>query len=418
MRHRTQGALVDPPLLRRGSLWSSCSESSWTYTTPVYGVAVGSIASMDDVVVPNFHERRKRGEVFFNPMYRFEGVYSTSGSGPFVKSTTGFTCDGAIKFHEAGWPDGLIGYVARQASGSASLPPEFGVWDASDISSLTSEAAASVLSQRGRSNVSTWETLAEMDKTMSTVRQSFSRIASIIGKASKKGSRRLSLSPDDLWLTIRYGVLPILGNVAEVLAALEESQGSRRETTRSTKSMTGTAHTNFTGGYGIYVVDVGIQTTDTVTARAMSLDDVRVNLASQLGLDLKGLLTLPWELISYSFVVDWFLNVGDVLGALVPDFQTTNLGSCVVVRRTRVNRVVPIGTSLTSLGYTVTAPAEGYAQSLIKETTRTPLPPVSLVIKSRFGFDRWTRVADAASLVAQKLKGPAVNATKVAFRRY
>ena len=51
-----------------------------------------------------------------------------------------------------------------------------------------------------------------------------------------------------------------------------------------------------------------------------------------LGLDLQSVPATIWESVPFSFVEDWFVNVGDWLGASMPNPRVKHLGNWVTVR--------------------------------------------------------------------------------------
>jgi hypothetical protein len=74
------------------------------------------------------------------------------------------------------------------------------------------------------------------------------------------------------------------------------------------------------------------------------LDDDFGHRIDQLGLS--NPLSLAWELVPYSFVVDWFIPVGATLDALVPPAGVTFLGGCTTMRgelNFRARQICPPG---------------------------------------------------------------------------
>lgn len=142
---------------------------------------------------------------------------------------------------------------------------------------------------------------------------------------------------------------------------------------------------------------------DTVVCRATALDDLDMSRAEALGFSTKGLLTLPWELVPYSFVVDWFLNVSDVLNALAPVPGWKLLGSCLVTRRVRHVTWTASGTSESDFTYSVQRPVTGTIVGTFTDITRGPLREPSLVLKTDFRLGRPLRALDAYALAGQRL---------------
>jgi hypothetical protein len=137
----------------------------------------------------------------------------------------------------------------------------------------------------------------------------------------------------------------------------------------------------------------------------MSLDEYDLTLADQLGLDFKSLVTLPWELIPYSFVVDWFLNIGDFIGSLTPSPGYTQLGSCFVVEREQTTSYTALGTEVPSLSYDVLRPVSGTVYRYRKSKNRYRMGDSgSIVIKNDFKLTNLIRALDAVALLQQKLR--------------
>jgi hypothetical protein len=134
----------------------------------------------------------------------------------------------------------------------------------------------------------------------------------------------------------------------------------------------------------------------------MALDEVDLSFLGNLGFPLKGLITLPWELQSYSFVADWFANIGDYIGSLAPSVGYNMLGSCMVEHRVTVNTYTSTGVNKTNGTWTLDAPITGTFSIVREETTRRPLAARGLVIKNDFKLDEFTRSADAFALLASR----------------
>jgi hypothetical protein len=122
------------------------------------------------------------------------------------------------------------------------------------------------------------------------------------------------------------------------------------------------------------------------------------------GLGTKELMKLPWELVPFSFVVDWFANVGDFYGSFLPTPGYTQLGSCVVSERT--TSVVHNVTSFTqpSYAYNMIRPCTGSLTLTSTRKIRAGLMAPGLVIKSDFRFSNLTRCADAVALLLQRMR--------------
>jgi len=134
-----------------------------------------------------------------------------------------------------------------------------------------------------------------------------------------------------LWMTFRYGVQPIAYSVADALTQLEMSGVLYRTVRR------GQAHS-------LDIVCPGWSFDSPLRLSERAWGKGRFAAASNInGLGVNPFVT-AWELIPLSFVVDWFLNIGDLISALVPsvDFEERQF-----TRSTRCQQTI-VGTHLAS----------------------------------------------------------------------
>jgi hypothetical protein len=93
------------------------------------------------------------------------------------------------------------------------------------------------------------------------------------------------------------------------------------------------SHTDSVPDQGIFyecTEDVNRKIEYEVSARAGVLCDVTIDELTIFGVD--QLAESLWELIPFSFIVDWFANVGDTIAALTPDAGVKQRASWVTVR--------------------------------------------------------------------------------------
>jgi hypothetical protein len=139
----------------------------------------------------------------------------------------------------------------------------------------------------------------------------------------------------------------------------------------------------------------------------MSLDEYVTDQLYESGFSTAGLFALPWELIPYSFVVDWFVNVSDYLRALAPSPSFHHLGSCLTGKHEYT-------TVWTITGYVNNQPqlytfTSGHSGSMMSRGTdkyrRTFLNPGIVIKSSSHLFDDpyVPRVLDALSLIVSRL---------------
>jgi hypothetical protein len=373
---------------------------------------------MTDHVVPGFHRRKEKGEKFFNTLLSVEHNYQETGSGWHIKAKAFHLCGDSKVYTETKWDGPVISQGIGLRNGTTNSIDGGNLISDSDIALLSTEVSTSVLSRRGRSDANLFESLAEMDQTLDQLLNKFQQIRKTVGaltkgrvgaspnktpKGSGMGWRSSAQSSSNEYLGYRYGLLPLLRDVESIMKGIEAKVGKREVTTRAQDRIESNAQSTFTLGFGSATVATTIllQQHDVVTVRGMSLDEFVADLSFNLGFSAKGLITLPLELVSHSFVADWFLNIGDVFGAAVPSLSFNQLGSCLVTRR-ETTTIWTAEDSVASSGYDLIRGTTGSFVNTRRQIVRGPLSAPGLVIKNDFRFDKLTRVADAAALLAQQ----------------
>lgn len=419
-RHRQRGALAASSSIPKEQQWVDCNNTSFTAISSVGGLNQGSVQTMDDVLVPNFHERVAAGEVFFNPMYAYrETVISSNGNGPTWQANTPFTCSGQARKHTIRYNGDYCQYLASACAGAytGNMINEYLISD-TDVAALVTEASTRVSSQRGRAANDMFESVAEIRESLASLKQlalkggavvsHFRKNAPATGLRGLKGGRNetdlLQAAADD-WLLYRYGLRPIIKDIDGVMKGLKAAVGPKRSSTRAYSKHSVTSSRQVSVVNGGITDNVIIKTTDSVNVRAVSLDEFVATELSNLGFTSKAFFSLGWELIPYSFVVDWILNIGDFVGALEPAFGYRSLGECYVTRRERETIVTPAGTFYNAgSGYSVVSPTSGSCTASRFDTHRVPSLPTGIVIRNDFRFTELPRVLDALTLLAQKMR--------------
>jgi hypothetical protein len=204
----------------------------------------------------------------------------------------------------------------------------------------------------------------------------------------------------------RYGLSPTVKDVFSTLEGLRTLLGDVLETNRSKAEVTDVISVPTTSvEAGTFTIYGNVVSTFTTTAKCTALDRYTKTRFDALSLSFKNLATVGWELVPWSFVVDWFVNVGDLLGALVPNFGVSEIGSVTSVIVERKDEWRQTGSSPVNPGHFVVTPPTG---GLCTKTTRVyirtlGLPRPTFQVKTDFRFDKLTRALDAHSLLMQQL---------------
>lgn len=361
---------------------------------------------MSDYVTPHFRKLQAEGHVAFNPMSfnRRRMTYTDPGNGQENERQTpaGCTTTGA---KQRGRSEGPFVVIYHNPSGSwvyPALPSFSSIIDSSEILSMRDEVVTKVLADRGKGSNNLWESIAEYKQTLAM----FSKgLGSLWNWLSKNQASLSKMTLPNAWLQLRYGILPFVRDVKSIVEGVNAPVGKRRITTRA--SLETNKFKSWVADTGTwqatYRVFTNIQIVERFEVRAMSLDEYTADVQSNVGLSTKGLLTVPWELIPYSFVADWFLNVGDYINALAPAPGYSQLGSALVQKQVQVVIAKVSGLTVLDPNYVNKRMPSGEFELVTETKTRGVLGLPSLTVKHDFRLDNAVRLADSIALVLQKL---------------
>lgn len=417
-RTRTKGKLIDSDC----TLWQendSCAHLGMENVALQPLFMSGRTQVMTDEVVPGFRKHVEHGDVFFNPMSStVTSVEFLAGSGGTREHKTKLSCyaNGVTTLYArrygASGPQWQVLYSVAigQAITKGRVPPFRELIPASEISQRLAEKVTKLHNQRGRYDSNTWEAVAEIGKSVTMLRDILMDIKKLgspkmwkdLGKYGHR--REWAKKAADTYAMFRWGIMPLIQDAEAIRKGMAEAVGRVRKSTR-TKGLVFKTESRTVTYTGDVIVSFLEQSTDMVNIRCVSLDEFDKTLANNLGFGAKGLITLPWELVSRSFVYDWFVNIGDFIGALVPAIGWKQLGSCYVIERILTTDVSCVATSGTT-NYAVVTPYAGALQAIRVSKVRIPgLPSPSVVVKQSFGFDQLQRRVDALALAYQSVFG-------------
>jgi hypothetical protein len=389
------------PFTKTDTAYDASSGTTAVLSTVAIRPKVGIDRAMEDWIVPKYAQRVRQGEVFFLPMTSYSFRYHCEpGTGQILRRTSGSDIGDTYTLSGSG----TVAYM--DASGT--VVSVNGIVQCQELISgpnlvpLIDECSTRVLSERGRSDVNQWENLAQLNSTLALLAKPLSAFGSLQRKLSLLAG---TLTAAQLWLQYRYGILPLVRDVEQILKDLDRNvKGPTRKTTRASESLSSEFSRDITVSGSPMSFTFRQQITESVTIRAMSLDEFVRSASDDFGFGAKNLFTLPWELIPYSFVADWFANVGDFIGSLAPALGYTQLGGCVTINRERKAFYLPVNTSLNSTpGWALDRPVSGTFQVEITARSRLGLGAAGLVIKNDFRLDSIVRLSDAFALAAQRI---------------
>jgi hypothetical protein len=285
-----------------------------------------------------------------------------------------------------------------------------GITSYRDWSRACGLASAAVNSKRGRGGGDTnlFESIAEVDKSLKLLSDYFEHFRKLLKSAQKLNPREFARGASSIYLMTRYGLSPTVKDIFSTLEGLRTELGSVIETTRASETINDViSFTTSTSEAATFTIHGSVVSTFSTTARCMALDQYVKSRFDALSLSFKNLATVGWELVPYSFVVDWFVNVGDLLGSLIPNFGIREIGSCtaVIVQREDVWRQTGSTLNDPSTFSLITPPSGGMNRKVTRLYSRSiGLPRPTFEIKTNFGFDRLNRALDSSSLLIQQLR--------------
>lgn len=252
------------------------------------------------VCTPHFHERKRRGELLpYTPWYQFEvsggvtgGSYETSWDDPNVPCDASTTVINPFVPYDDLWiiTSGEIENVLSNY----------------DFHNEVMRAAAAMYSK----GHDTLTFLAELHKT----RDMFSGVARKMYRAYRRGKpRKEDFDVAGAWLGVRYGVRPLIYDIIDIEKAinmLDEEKKRTRFTQRAGSSYSYTEEEVIPGRWSGGDQETSIVTTYNISVRGSITADFKPNAFSF------NLLRTGWELVPYSFVVDWMIDIGTYLEAM------------------------------------------------------------------------------------------------------
>lgn len=406
-------------LLGQTTIWqcinASCGSIGVTTTLggpyTVHAVA-GSTETTSDYVTPGFRRKSQAGVIINNPYSNTRETYTCSGNF-FRFKYTAPSCASPLAFMEE-WINGPYSLIA--CTGLAKQTPT-SVFTQSEIDALISVAASKAWSDANQHDANVLQDAAECRQLVKLLQSPKTTAAKIVGAAVKtrgksivQGAKSVGKSTidlaSDLWLQYQYGVKPLVSTLNGVVDAMARYRKVHRWTARGNQTLSRTKVTTGTTAY--WVADIHWRRTDVheVKVRAGILLQEEVKLTNNLGIDASGMLSLPWELIPFSFVADWFINVGDFISGIVPYATKTPLSAWYTIEENITSTFEVTGTGSPNGAWSIVRAATGHFTGTRRQKRRvTKLPGPSITWKpdSPLQVLADKRALDSAALVFQRL---------------
>lgn len=277
---------------------------------------------MTDHVTPDFHRRKAAGEVIMSPMDHIISKCS--------QSVGGYSClKGGCSNTNA------VHRVEEQVKfPSWTTAPSTIIWSPEEVDDAIDHVRQVALTQ-AYANVEppyleALVSLVEAKKTLRLIQDNVTEVA----HRARKGFLTDKVSFFDKWLEGRYGWRPL---VYEIMGAIDyfnsQNQKPKRKRALASDQYSDTVNQVTDSGS-----DWNVRHTDNlsykVTARAGVLYDWSGDRGADIqnALGLNRPLTVLWELLPYSFVVDWFTTIGNYFQAWSPKAGVNELGAWCTVK--------------------------------------------------------------------------------------
>jgi hypothetical protein len=367
---------------------------------------------MHDVVTPDFYRRSHAGEIINNqydktkvtvirePVSYYEGrllytLLNCAGVGTNLHNVT----TGERRFGTRS-PTLLLGATYATA-------PTL------DVERIKNIAVTGAHAKANEQDVEGLVVLAEGEKTIKSLTSMTLRAIRILRALRKWDVQRLyrEMTPKELsnrWMEGRYAIRPFVKDVTDIVKAItrDRSNNPLRRTYRSGHSDSSTntfagVVTYSNSNYWSVIADK--ETTVTVSARGGVLSAIdAISEATIWGLNQP--FSAMWELVPFSFVCDWFFNVGKTIAAWSPKYGIRELASWVTVDTTvleviQTNRIQLGSWNGGTQVYENAASGSGGSVTRVTKTkVRIPKPTLSVT-------PTWNVRLDAAKLLDLAIMG-------------
>lgn len=286
----------------------------WTFVTKAS--RKGTMKTMTDIVTPNFAQWIARRGIVNNPMWlTLRECYGGDSGWAFEAPVPGNRYFGECT---GDWCLTIYG------------PPAPSNLHDDTVEALAAQSATAAWAGVNVGEFQGLANLAQLNQTLNLLGDPIRTISGFLrqkawadaawkaarGKLAKQ--RALAQLLSSLWLQYQYAFRPVLIDIENIMSELQDQTFSLRRTSRDNKSSTITTTRSYTGTSWDISVDFTEKQVTTISVRSGILYQGTVDPLKQFGLHWTNLPSAAWEITPWSFVVDWFLNVGDYLQAIMP----------------------------------------------------------------------------------------------------
>lgn len=345
-----------------------------------------------DYVSADFKRRIAAGAIINNPFQSEKVVEEypqpVDVDHEMVKSTS-LACSPSGSVKNKRWLHGPVTPVAPAIIGLASMDAVR--QKVIDLAVTQAHASIDISSMLALASV------AENRKTVESLCDISRRAVSVFRNVRKLNFRALrkQISPRELsdrYMEARYALRPMAYDAYGIYSYTKSERENIRKTFRGYASDSFSASDNVTNApFWSYTLKWARRCDYQVTARAGVLCDVNITSLGLAGVD--QIAETAWELVPFSFIADWFANIGDTIAAWTPNLGVRQRASWVTVRETRTftNSLTGAISNFASLGYATGNISIGSTRYVRRElfTERIVSPPLSPYPRTNVRLDMY-----------------------------
>jgi len=320
----------------------------------------GDFSYILDTVTPNYGRRRRSGEIIMNDaeISRYSRTVTEADVDDY--SSHQLKISGDYAAHARGWGGSTVIPEGYPSDHSGSLNDLVIVNAYGKIEPKVIAAVENI-----RDLKATRDTLAKIGLSFRNVindllLQKNRRLLRGLASYNYKKSKSIRNDLSNTWLEARYGLTPLIYEFDNVMKELARFKSVNRWEialsflARSSSKTTHYSKSSFSGQF----VDLNWDRTVTSTVKASAGVFFKVSdrttqgiLAQWASVRPKDLLSVAWELVPFSFVVDWFTNVGQWLTGMPFDVSVQYGPSFVTVQEKKEDSITGLNSIYASPDY-------------------------------------------------------------------
>lgn len=324
---------------------------------------------MTDIVTPRFQQLKGKGLIINNPMTKTDTITNDTGIRFGIYLThSAYLDDGTgYKWYDGSLSDTGLVKCTSLLPQMATVPSQ----DPVDFSYLIDQVVTSARAKINLSDAQVLVAVSEAEKTIVSLARILKRIIKIYANLSRMGVRatygsyrayralksEVSLKKlADRYMELRYVIRPLMYDAADLTKAFNNlAKVGDRLTFRAydkTEEASSVPDVIITGSRTPQLSAPSNKAYQNWTIRGTATRefDVRAGFITEItdlsplqafGLD--DLAESAWELLPFSFVADWFVNLGEKIAAWTPERGLRPLASWVVSKETYTRKNICTG---------------------------------------------------------------------------